>query len=363
MRNALRYRKEGDMFGQEAIQKIYGAIGDEVSKRIFASRLLYSLTGDFSQMAWMAEDYEKRVEADERLLSLKSKILEMKEKPYIFGAGVYGKLLFEKTGAGKVWEGFIDNELTGGVLGVPVITPEMAAAEGSKRSIVISSKYFLEEMRMQLAALGIEEARIIDGTALYDAIEGWQYFDLPYLEYGDGEVFVDGGCFDGITSKNFSYACAGRYEKIYCFEPDCKNIPNLKRRLVAGGVERYELIDMALWNVCEELSFAGYGNTSSHVAAREENVTNNIKGIPLDEVLEGKKATFIKMDIEGAEKNALKGAKHTIVRYKPKLAIAAYHKPEDIWELPELILKMRPDYKLYFRHYSAGWIETVLYAI
>lgn len=239
----------------------------------------------------------------------------------------------------------------------------MLAAEGSGRNIVISSKYFLEEMREQLIALGIEEHRIIDGTAWYDATEGRQYFDLPYLEYGDGEVFIDGGCYDGEASERFFHACAGHCEKIYCFEPDYKNIQKIQKRLAASGLKCCELVDMALWNVCEELSFADKGTSASRIVEKGESGSGRIRGIPLDEVLGGKKATFIKMDVEGAEKNALEGAEYTIAKYKPKLAICVYHRPEDIWELPGLILKMRSDYRLYFRHYSADGTETVMYAI
>lgn len=69
------------------------------------------------------------------------------------------------------------------------------------------------------------------------------------------------------------------------------------------------------------------------------------------------------MDIEGAEINALKGAEKTIKGYKPKLAICVYHKKEDIWEIPKLILSYVPEYKLYLRHYSPFKDETVLYCV
>jgi hypothetical protein len=82
----------------------------------------------------------------------------------------------------------------------------------------------------------------------------------------------------------------------------------------------------------------------------------------LDSIIDDK-ITFIKMDIEGAEYNAILGAHNTITKYRPKLAISIYHKPEDIWEIPSLILKMNPEYKLYLGHYSIAAAETVLYAI
>ncbi len=69
------------------------------------------------------------------------------------------------------------------------------------------------------------------------------------------------------------------------------------------------------------------------------------------------------MDIEGAELEALQGAKNTIQRFLPKLAICIYHKPKDIIEIPLYIKKIAPRYNLYLRHYSNFHSETVLYAV
>jgi hypothetical protein len=69
------------------------------------------------------------------------------------------------------------------------------------------------------------------------------------------------------------------------------------------------------------------------------------------------------MDIEGAEQAALKGAENLIREQRPKLAICVYHTPQAIWEIPEIIMKINPDYKLFLRHYSITEAETVLYAI
>jgi len=79
---------------------------------------------------------------------------------------------------------------------------------------------------------------------------------------------------------------------------------------------------------------------------------------------DGNKATIIKMDVEGAELEALKGAYNTIKNYKPRLAICVYHKPSDIIDIPGFILQINDGYKLYLRHHRADIADdTVLYAI
>lgn len=82
----------------------------------------------------------------------------------------------------------------------------------------------------------------------------------------------------------------------------------------------------------------------------------------IDEIIK-EPVTFLKLDIEGAELSAIKGAEKTIRRDKPKCAVSIYHKPEDIWEIPALLLEYNPDYRLFIRHYTLLQYETVLYAL
>lgn len=352
------------MIEQSNIRKIYEAISDEQSKAIFCSRLLYSMTGDVSLLDGMREDFRKASESNVKWIALKNQILDLKEKPYIFGMGAYGKILCDKIGGTQVWGGFIDNfPKSDRCMGLPVMKAKDFLDTYSGEKVVIPSKALLPFMRKQLLEAGVDEEKIIDGTAWYDATEGCQYFELPYLTYEEDEVFVDGGSCDGMSSVRFVEQCKGRYKKIYCFEPDNRNIDKLKQNFMSRDIENYEIIGKGLWDESKELSFAANGTANSHIAEGEENNVVKIDVISLDEVLDGERASFIKMDIEGAEYKALEGARNTITKYKPKLAICVYHKAEDIWELPGLILEMRPDYKLYFRHYSDNSTETVLYAL
>lgn len=88
-----------------------------------------------------------------------------------------------------------------------------------------------------------------------------------------------------------------------------------------------------------------------------------IRAVSIDKRLAGERVTFIKMDIEGSEMEALSGCADTVRRCRPKLAICVYHKSEDVVEIPRKVLEMNPEYKLYLRHYSYSDTETVLYAV
>ena len=105
----------------------------------------------------------------------------------------------------------------------------------------------------------------------------------------------------------------------------------------------------------------GFGIGNARRGSRIQDIVINV--ISIDEKLNGNPVSVIKMDIEGSELEALKGAERTIKKFKHGLAICVYHKPEDIIEIPSKILELNPDYKLYLCHYSYVDTETVLYAI
>ena len=121
-----------------------------------------------------------------------------------------------------------------------------------------------------------------------------------------------------------------------------------------------KLYNAGLWSEDKTLYFERMGNAGSRIV--KEKTETSIKTVALDNCVSGP-VTFIKMDIEGAELEALKGSREIIKKYRPRLAISAYHKKEDLVELPLYIKELVSDYKLYIRHYSNAGIETVLYAV
>lgn len=196
-----------------------------------------------------------------------------------------------------------------------------------------------------------------------------QYLDNIVLR--DNSVIIEGGVEDGTDSVNFYNTFNNIILKIYGFEPFIETFDNSKNNsfLIKNGMEVYP---WALWNRNENLSFIK--NDSSSVSScinRNENISNdlkhatNVKGITIDKFIEEKnitKVSFIKLDIEGAEFEALEGAKKTIQNHKPQLAICIYHKKEHLFEIPELLLNYYPGYTFRIGLHSPTFIDTVLYA-
>lgn len=186
---------------------------------------------------------------------------------------------------------------------------------------------------------------------------GEEYFDKKIVLTED-EVFVDCGGFDGDSAKRFVEQCGSKYRDIIIFEPESCKKEAIQKNM---GDNQYELYQAGVWSKNTKLYFNAMGTGSSHIAEGKSEYM--VEAVALDETVYDKKPTYIKMDIEGAEQEALKGCRKIIQEYKPKLAICIYHKPEDLFEIPAMIKEMNPEYKLYVRQYANAWFDTVLYAV
>ncbi|MBP2662131.1 MAG: hypothetical protein H6Q71_79 [Firmicutes bacterium] len=187
-----------------------------------------------------------------------------------------------------------------------------------------------------------------------------EYFDNGVMTLGREEVFVDGGMFNGDTAVKFIRRVAGQFRQYYGFEIDATNYRQAAKNL--KGIERVTLLQKGLWSSETELRFNTNLSASSKLS---ESGDGTVQVTSLDTFFADlfNKPTLIKLDIEGAEKEALLGAKNIIKSVKPKLAICAYHKPEDIYELPKLLAGYGVGYKFALRHYSDTLLDTVMYAV
>lgn len=218
----------------------------------------------------------------------------------------------------------------------------------------------LREMLADDASREILDA-IIDrrrGRFLYygDLYENDQYFPKNILTFKQDEVIVDGGAYDGDTIRSYQKH-VGSYQRIYAFEPDSENFQALRRAFQNDG--RVDCFNAGLWDRETELKFSGLASASSALSedGGQSIAVKAIDGCALMPV------TFVKMDIEGAELMALKGAQALLRRDKPKLAISIYHRRSDLWEIPLYIKRLVPEYQLFIRHHGLTLFETVLYAV
>lgn len=185
---------------------------------------------------------------------------------------------------------------------------------------------------------------------------GGAYFNDIFI-FRDDEIMVDCGAFTGDTALMFAQKNP-TYKKIYAFEPD----KNTYMQLVTNTQKlKITPINKGVFSKTCTLSFDTQDNGCSNF---NEDGKLQIEVVSLDEFLEQNQEaiTFIKMDIEGSELEALKGASKTIKKYKPKLAICVYHKANDLIEIPKYIKSLHKDYKIFIRNHQMLPEDTVLYA-
>lgn len=345
-------------------------MNDELSKKLYNMRLKYALYRNenaFLHELSTIDDLEWRFYELDYFSELNKDIQYL----VIFGGGEYGKHTFHFLKRSKYRDYdiiFCDNSeevrerLKGE--GYNVISPQELLVEYRKGIVIIANKNNKIDIYNQLKFYVSKRQNypidriVLPALGLMIGFNGKQYFD--FFKPGDNEIFIDAGSQDGDTSASFIEWADGKYKKIYVFEPNpyCKERCENTFKII--NMKNVKFIEKAVWNKAETLSF--HTEFYSGGARVDQKGDYMIQADTIDNCIAGDKATFIKMDVEGAEYEALVGAQETIRKYKPKLAISLYHKPLDVLEIPELLLSLRSDYKFGLRHYSSTMLETVLYA-
>jgi FkbM family methyltransferase len=304
---------------------------------------------------------------------------------------------------------FCDNIKTGreGLTSVDILSPGELLPDYKDSAFIISvGDSFYSEIYNQLTGLGISPEKIIPQTAIEalknsyfkkEHFEGYRwaydyftddvsrktiiskidwflsdkkmepviepngdYFNPDYVTLTENEVFIDAGGFNGDSAIDFIKTVHNKYNAVYLFECDKSNFKNATDNL--RNYKNINLINSALWSEKTKLRFNEGIKRSSSLSTVGNTI---VDAVSLDDLFIGKSSdefpTFIKMDIEGAEKEALLGAETVIKTTKPKLAISAYHKTQDFYVLPQLILKMRSDYTLHLVHDRDNCYETLLF--
>ena len=235
----------------------------------------------------------------------------------------------------------------------------------SKRSELITLREILTDDLSKVTLDKFLEGIVTNSCECYSAIHSSsQYFpDIVMQMLGKNEIFVDVGAYIGDSVQEFIDATCDCYKKIIAFEPDPYNFEKAKSTI---RDERIEWYSKGVGDKNETLYFqneTGELDEGAHVVTDENRATSKIEIVSLDDFLK-EKVTYIKMDIEGMELSAIKGAGNLISNQKPKLAISVYHRTEDIVEIPRLILQLNSEYKLYLRHFwENNSTDTVLFAL
>lgn len=183
-----------------------------------------------------------------------------------------------------------------------------------------------------------------------------------------GDIILDLGGYIGETLYYFSKQ-TGPSGEVHVFEPVPSSMDSIKQLSKQSYIEpKTTLVPYGAWDVNDSISITcAEGQSTALRTGKNSNFnTITIKTLPIDDYVfdnELKSVDFIKMDIEGAEQKALKGAARTMSEFKPKLAISVYHMPTDLYGIPEIILQANPNYRFYLRHYTTGLFETILYAV
>lgn len=228
-----------------------------------------------------------------------------------------------------------------------------------------------EKYKLVYEKLADEKSRMV----MENAIKGWitcdlsyfasiyegdQYFPSDIIALSDNESFVDCGAFVGGVFRDFHQRVNGNFSAYYAFEPVPDAFAFLSKAVNGskgclylynkGVSDRHASLRLSIEN-------SEYGKATVSETGEVE-----IEVFDIDSVI-SEPVSYIKMDIEGSELDALKGAEKTIRKNKPKLAICVYHKNDDLIEIPKYLDKLDIGYRLYLRHHTWDATETVLYAI
>lgn len=154
------------------------------------------------------------------------------------------------------------------------------------------------------------------------------------------------GLFSIIASKR-----VGVNGKIFAFEPVEKTNKLLEKNLELNNISNCKIIDYALGDENKDITIFIKNDKldAASIYDKNSNSKYRVKQIKLDTFIENnkiKKLDFIKVDIEGSEKNFLKGAKNTIQKFKPKISICTYHLKDDPEYIENYLKSIVPEYKI-----------------
>lgn len=334
------------------LDDIYERMSDDISKQYFKDRIMYSLTGDYGFIS----DMVKRTEVGKDFLDL----LKMHQNVYIYGCGKWGKGIADIFGDECNISAFIDKRETGGYAGIPILPLEEFKYSGGL--VVVSPKVEIPGILEDLAQIcGVDTQKVIFFKEYYKRSQESIYFNSRILQpkyFGEGMI-IDVGCYDGqdyLNGMKWENGFLTKREYL-ALEPDPNNCAICVEQI--GKNENCKIINAGASDQEKRFKITTQGMGTNFF---DEGDTE-IQTVMLDKVIGEKKVSMIKMDVEGWECQALRGAEKIIKRNTPIITVSLYHKREDIWKIPKLLLELNPQYVFFIDHHTLGWSDTVLYAL
>lgn len=203
----------------------------------------------------------------------------------------------------------------------------------------------------------------LDFAVLPPALPGC-YFPRDLVALSAEFAFVDGGAYDGDTIGEFLAACDDRFASITAFEPDPASFARLSAyvdTLAPDVREKISLVPSALGSRPGTIPFNATGDMSAAVA---EHGGHSVPVARIDDVVSARaRPSIVKLDVEGHEREALLGASELIGGGQARLAVAAYHHPSDLWELPLMIAELQPGGSIFLRTHGHDGVEVVCYGL
>jgi len=332
------------------IELIYNKMLDVQSCTIFENRLLFALIRKFSYISKILEE----TICGNKLKSL----LQKKDALYIYGAGKVGTRLV-KLFPTMNWNGYIDRYKSGVCNAYPIYRlEELENFKGV--TIVIAVNGEGKDIKKELLELGWKDENILVLDEFNIEAQRCMYFDDSCLkrEYITDGAYVDVGCYDGKDIIEYYKWCGCEDNKVYGFEADPFNYEVCKSQ-----IQKYSNCELYNIGLSDESGKFRFSNSKKEVSSFDNMGEIKVATECLDSMLVNEKIGYIKMDVEGYEEKVLIGAQKIISEQCPTLAISIYHKRQDIWSIPKLLLTFNSKYRFYLRHYSVSAVDTVLYAI
>lgn len=347
----------------QSLKQVYQWLSDDISREIYRNRLEYLVTGRFLPVAETIRKFAPDVYKGTKEVYEFFENLNTDLPIVMYGTGLDAEYLLSIWDHHKLSAVCDSNPAKQGCsfFDMTILSPENLRERYPEAVVLVATSLFQKEVCNRIYELGYPKDRVIAGFYPAYHEDCNQYFEKSLIHYEKEEVFVDAGCFNlGTSLKLRDHA---NVKKVYAFEPDPECYKYCLKRKEETNYFQVEFFASGLWDEKTNLEIQMDPFGRSTISEKESGA--GISAVRLDDVLDDKqdRVTFIKMDVEGAELKALKGAKETIQKDRPKLAISLYHKPEDMTEIPLYIRELVSDYKLYIRHYSNRQNETVLYAI